>query len=804
MVVGWWRPVILLPATAVTGLPSDQLALILGHELAHIRRHDYLVNLVQSVIETVLFYHPAVWWISSRIREERENCCDDRAVSLCGDRLEYARALAALEQMRVGAWSLAPSANGGTLLARIRRILGVAPDDDPRARGLAGTVTLTTLAFLGLGLFIAPGTTPALAAIEDQKLVTGTVVTPDEKPVAGADVWLVAESYPEPKALVLDRARSDEAGHYRLNWDETRFQGQHIGSHAVWAHRPGSQPARAMFLEWWTEAGVDPERPIKLTLGPAASIVLRVLDPEGHPVAGAKAAAVKLRDDRTSLPDELAGRLSASTDQEGLVKLEGAPGDLVQTVQVTTRDHGTQRFDRQNGFQAENELRLLSMAPVTGRVTADDPSVVRGVRLHLSGMGKVEEGSFISSLADAITDAEGRFSVPGLVAGYVSIEAVIPDTALYRQVLTENNFDGARKIEITVPLERWVRVRGSVREKGSGKPAEGVGIRFSNGKTVGPIPLVGKTDASGHYDGIAPRGKETFCHLDVPKGYLKLGRGIEMPEITADGQVLPPIELERGVTLRGVVVDEEGKPVAGARVLGKWNRIGPSIKFPNGATGAMGFNFSATSRSNARGEFLLEGVHQGAEVMLEAEAGEVRTGAPQPGAPDAPDPIRLVISGANTVSLEGKVVDSAGAPVPEAVVQIRSRPLGKDAGPDPGPVRFSESTIRTDRGGHFQTPRQLKRGFGYRAEVKPDDPSLMSDSSPWLTLRQDTKPVLENVVLRRLRVGGGQGRRCPGRAGRRGHGSPVRRWACPDGNRNRRRRTFPAPGGPGRAGVPLR
>ena len=324
MVVGWWRPVILLPATAVTGLPSDQLALILGHELAHIRRHDYLVNLVQSVIETVLFYHPAVWWVSSRIREERENCCDDRAVSLCGDRLEYARALAALEQMRVGAWSLAPSANGGTLLARIRRILGVAAADDPRARGLAGTVTLTTLAFLGLGLFIAPGTTPALAAIEDRKLVTGTVVTPDEKPVAGADVWLVAESYPEPKALVLDRARSDEAGHYRLNWDETRFPGQHIGSHAVWAHRPGSQPARAMFLEWWTEAGVDPERPIKLTLGPAASDRAQGARPRGSSRGGAKAAPVKLRDDRTSLPDELAGRLSASTDQEGLAKLKGA------------------------------------------------------------------------------------------------------------------------------------------------------------------------------------------------------------------------------------------------------------------------------------------------------------------------------------------------------------------------------------------------------------------------------------------------------------------------------------------------
>ena len=100
MVIGWWRPLILLPATVVTGIPSDQLALILGHELAHIKRYDYLVNLVQSVIEAIFFYHPAVWWISTRIREEREHCCDDAAVALCTDRLEYARALSALEHMR--------------------------------------------------------------------------------------------------------------------------------------------------------------------------------------------------------------------------------------------------------------------------------------------------------------------------------------------------------------------------------------------------------------------------------------------------------------------------------------------------------------------------------------------------------------------------------------------------------------------------------------------------------------------------------------------------------------------------------
>src|SRR5262245_2612784 len=93
MVIGWLRPVILLPVGALTGLTPQQLEAIIAHELAHIRRHDYLINLLQAVVETLLFYHPAVWWVSRRIRQEREHCCDDLAVAVCGDALSYARAL---------------------------------------------------------------------------------------------------------------------------------------------------------------------------------------------------------------------------------------------------------------------------------------------------------------------------------------------------------------------------------------------------------------------------------------------------------------------------------------------------------------------------------------------------------------------------------------------------------------------------------------------------------------------------------------------------------------------------------------
>jgi beta-lactamase regulating signal transducer with metallopeptidase domain/HEAT repeat protein len=152
MVIGWLRPVILLPAGALTGLTPQQLEAIIAHELAHIRRHDYLINLLQSVVETLLFYHPAVWWVSRRIRQEREHCCDDLAVAVCGDALTYARALLEMEKLRAAGPQLAMAANGGLLMNRIRRLVGAQPKPANRFSGLfAGVITLTALISAGAG-----------------------------------------------------------------------------------------------------------------------------------------------------------------------------------------------------------------------------------------------------------------------------------------------------------------------------------------------------------------------------------------------------------------------------------------------------------------------------------------------------------------------------------------------------------------------------------------------------------------------------------------------------------------------------
>ncbi len=120
-VCGLFRPVLLLPASILTGLPPEQIRALIAHELAHIRRHDFLVNLVQLGIETVAFYHPAVWWVSRRVRQERENCCDDAVIRICGHPASYAAALLALETRRQDL-TLALAAGSGSIRDRIERL----------------------------------------------------------------------------------------------------------------------------------------------------------------------------------------------------------------------------------------------------------------------------------------------------------------------------------------------------------------------------------------------------------------------------------------------------------------------------------------------------------------------------------------------------------------------------------------------------------------------------------------------------------------------------------------------------------
>jgi bla regulator protein blaR1 len=171
-VFGWLRPVVVLPLSVLAGLSPWQIEAIIAHELAHIKRWDSLVNAFQIVTETLLFYHPAVWWVNRVIRNEREHCCDDVAVAACGNAYDYARALAQLEESRsTSMWAMA--ANGGVLTSRIGRLLGL--KCATRNMSVTGMVVIVGLCIAGV---LLAGTTVAQLQSPAPSAPAMTVVAP--------------------------------------------------------------------------------------------------------------------------------------------------------------------------------------------------------------------------------------------------------------------------------------------------------------------------------------------------------------------------------------------------------------------------------------------------------------------------------------------------------------------------------------------------------------------------------------------------------------------------------------------------
>jgi beta-lactamase regulating signal transducer with metallopeptidase domain len=189
-VFGSLRPMVVLPLSALAGLSPWQVEAIIAHELAHIKRWDLLVNAFQIATETLLFYHPGVWWVNRVIRNEREHCCDDVAVEACGNAHDYARALAQLEESRsASVWAMA--ANGGVLSSRIGRLLGLG-----RAASSMSVAGMAAIGCLCVAGVLLAGTTVA----QLQSSPTAAPPTAAIAPIAPAPIM-------SSRALVAPLAR---------------------------------------------------------------------------------------------------------------------------------------------------------------------------------------------------------------------------------------------------------------------------------------------------------------------------------------------------------------------------------------------------------------------------------------------------------------------------------------------------------------------------------------------------------------------------------------------------------------------
>jgi beta-lactamase regulating signal transducer with metallopeptidase domain len=253
--IGFLRPAVVVPVSLLTGVPASQFDALLAHELAHVRRHDYLINLLQISVETAFFYHPAVWWISRQIRIERESCCDDVAVALCESRRAYVEALTTLETMRGVA--MAMSANGGSLLDRVRRLLGERSGANRTSSSVPAILAVVLLAAsLIVGVYACDSPTDSPNATDqDAHAVNESGVAGGEHAEDGHAEWVYEGEDGGTFRMHLDSGEVFELKRPEGLTDEEFMKHVHENlwtiheQHGSGSAEPGSEAPHAMFID---------------------------------------------------------------------------------------------------------------------------------------------------------------------------------------------------------------------------------------------------------------------------------------------------------------------------------------------------------------------------------------------------------------------------------------------------------------------------------------------------------------------------------------------------------------------------
>ncbi|MDB5385530.1 MAG: blaR1 8 [Planctomycetaceae bacterium] len=568
VVVGVFKPTILLPISLGTGLSADEISAILAHELAHIRRCDLIVNLFQRIVEAVLFFHPAVWYVSHCIRVERENCCDDCVVSAGWQRLAYAAAL--LRMAELCAWQrglsinlagiAATGSNSSEFKRRILRLLSV-PADAAIPVSWTGVLILVIVGILGASTFLSA------------------------RQVAPKESTASSEAEPDAKTVVAGGSAQSDASDKNSDAEPKR---------GPQSQQPGDQPKNA------------------------ETLTATVVNADGTPapnieVSGYYIDGRLIKNFRTDAKGQIQVPLSWST----------VPEPYEDCVALLARD-GDRRMGWYSFFSAHRErLKSSNSSNGTSATAISDQSVrlvlrpfdrtIRGRLVDASQKGLSQVLVFVSDLSTKnelgvstygayggtglplpriLTDEQGRFELH--VPGGTNVGAYTVGREWCQTHLTWA--DSVDDIGDQV-LEQGGRLKGTVKNAG-GIPIAGVKLSFRGVSLSGKLGSFGdtQTDAKGEFESIALLSDEYK---------VRVARSAIQPDLVP----IKPVQVivAAGEVTQAEVVVKEGAPLKGRCVEADSGRPlvdqGVRLTVKMTANPQSEIDFARVTKTKANGEF---------------------------------------------------------------------------------------------------------------------------------------------------------------------------------------------------------
>lgn len=721
ILVGIIRPLILFPASTLAGISAEQLEMILLHELAHVRRWDNLINLMQRVIESILFFHPAVWWLSNRVRLEREHCCDFAVLAHAGSPQNYAEMLVQMALSNSPPdWVMGTSISH-QLIPRIRKILKQEEDRMQVSRKMI-VASLSVLLSLAIATIVnaqrdpikPEGKQPAAAAengpatsseeVEPKSdetrrrrnepqepldpkqranviSITGTVLKEDGQPARWSEVWLAGDTrLPGSRygTVQLAFVRADIHGKFELWHPCWRGNDWQPGEHSsLWVFARTRDGALTPFtlLNLTTEYRDKKEiHGLELKAVPMASYSGRVVDADGKPIPNAKIspkylirpATANNRPATIPLTPELTAKFSTLTDAAGKFTLV----DLPESKMIMAKLAGAKFVERDVrwGTELEPELRVEAGGAIRGTISnLPYKDFCEEVDLFIRSArgGAVDQPqpqfSFIGQFSP---QPDGTFEFQDLPPGRYELN-IIPKRAdltvpqqFYIPVTCECT-SGHLTDHVDLKLSDVIVGHGRVVDDQSGAPIEGAAIHFLKQHDQFRQPIGSTTtDANGEYRAYFLPGRIVVEPGRAPNAYLT---PLEHPQGQAIDYAkdfeIPTLKYQRAITFRGSVVDEAGRPVPAAEI--RW--------FQPPRKGQM---LPTPVTSDEDGRFEISQVDPENVLPLRVRSPQgVSTAVVLP-TTELVQPNPIVVSPKNAFRLKGTLTNQRGKPISNATVGV--------------------------------------------------------------------------------------------------------------------------------------